>query len=383
MGKKIPTYKISIDDKYAEEGQDLGISMIAYTDDPAIMVKGVYMDAKPFLFKDELQMIVAAPAMIPDLAIYRFDNEQGEYYVEFDEETIEKMSKKFLITQSKNSFNLDHNKDKRTPSTILWNWITGDPETDISFTKYGVKVPKGSWFVVSQFHDKTYFEEEIIKKDRIGYSVEGIMGMELNNLINNKLNKKEEKMSKTKKVKFFTKMLVSNRKFNKTLKKFEEIVTEADEVLIVEELKEGVAVEIVDENGEVTVAKDGTYLIPTEEVQVIVEDGVIADITEDKTEEVVEEEMEVTEEVETIETEMAVEEEVIEEVVEEVKPIEIDETKIMEIVQPKLDELYQVIADLKTMVETSKIEEPAGEKQEMSKFERIDFLVKKLKEKQK
>jgi hypothetical protein len=70
----IPTYQITIDPAYAENGEDLGIEQIAFTATPAIKVKGMAFSAqaKPLFFSDELKYRITAPALIP-MEIYRFD----------------------------------------------------------------------------------------------------------------------------------------------------------------------------------------------------------------------------------------------------------------------------------------------------------------------
>jgi len=96
--KNIPTYKITIDPEYAEDGQDLGIEQIAFTATPAIKVKGMAFSsqAKPLFFSDELKYRITAPALIP-MEIYRFDEDsKEEYNVKFTKEEIEKIHGKFM-----------------------------------------------------------------------------------------------------------------------------------------------------------------------------------------------------------------------------------------------------------------------------------------------
>ena len=192
-------------------------------------------------------------------------------------------------------------------------------------------------------------------------------------------------MSKSKKNKFISKKTVWSRQFNKDLKKFEEIVSESDEVLIVDELKEGSLAEIVNENGEVTKA-EGTYKL-LDGKEVVVEDGVIVGIIEPETEEVVEAKKEEekpvelasekTEETEVKETELA------DEVKVEEPKLEIDEEMIMGMVQPKFDEVYQMIAELKTMIETSGTEETETVDTNLSRQELMEIVVDKIKSRQK
>lgn len=332
MENKLPRYKISIDDALSQDGQKLGMTKIAYTATPAILTKGVYFSTieKRFVFTDELKLRVAAPALIPNLPIYRRDEELGEYEVIFDEETIELLRQDFMQNKGKAAFNLDHNSELEAPSFILDSWITVEPENDPSFTKYGIKVPKGSWFVVSQFTDSEYFKNEIIGKDRIGYSIEGFLGLALSQI---KENKKQEKMTK---------------------QKFEMAKLEDGTPVWISALEVGGDVFVIDENMEKAPIFDGEHILADGSTVVTV-DGKITEIKPKQ---------------EEAPAEVAAEEVVTEELAEpaeapsEPAPAEtpvaetaIDEAAVMAIVQPKLDELYKVIAEIKTLIEADSIED--------------------------
>ena len=179
----LPRYKISVDEIYSEDGEELGITQVAYTSTPAIITKGLAFNIeRKMVFADELKYRLAAPAMIPDMPIYRYDDEIGEYEVIFTKEVIEKLRADFMAKKAPVQFNLEHDSQQSAPSYILDSWITGPSETDPSFTKYGIKVPEGSWFIVSQFTDKEFFKTEILSKDRVGYSIEGFLGIALSKI---------------------------------------------------------------------------------------------------------------------------------------------------------------------------------------------------------
>jgi hypothetical protein len=182
-------YQISIDPSLSD-GKKLCMDAVAYVDSPAIMVKGVAFDAvKKLKFTDLLKGRVAAPVLIPEVPIPRRDD-SGEYEVVFSKEVIEKLYEDFMLNRNKSVFNLDHVSTEIAPSFILESWITVEPQKDKSFTKYGIEVPEGSLFFVSQFTDMEYFKREIIEKDRAAYSIEGFLGMELKS-IKNKMEKQK------------------------------------------------------------------------------------------------------------------------------------------------------------------------------------------------
>jgi len=351
MEKNLPRYKISLNPNDAFGDEKLGMDAIAYTANPAIMAKGVYFNAKEMSFKDELKMRVAAPALIPNLPIYRFDEEMGEYEVVFTEEVIEQLREDFMLNKGNSIFNLDHNPNEKAPSYILDSWITDEPEKDQSFLKYGIKLPKGSWFVVSQFTDRNYFQEEIINKDRAAYSIEGFLGLALSNI---KQNKNKEKME------------------NETKQKFEMYKLVDGTPIWISAFEVDGEVFIVDELMERTPIADGRYALDNGNEFVTAAGKITEVIT--PAEEPVAEEAPVEE---AMAEEPVAEEAPVEEVVEETIN-EIDEAAILKVVQPKLDELMAVIAELKTMVESMNITEPTTEEVEMSAAEKLNFTLQKL-----
>jgi hypothetical protein len=341
MKDKLPRYEISIDQEHSIDGEKLGITQVAYVEEPAIITKGIAFNVDKMTFSDNLKLRVAAPALIPNLPIYRFDDEMGEYEVVFTKDMIEQLRQDFMLNKGSVTFNLDHDTKQEAPSYILDSWITQDSETDPSFTKYGIKLPEGSWFVVSQFTDKDYFQKEIIDKDRAAYSIEGFLGLSLSKL-KQKLNK--ESMEKQEKV------LLTDGEY-----------TLADGSVFTV-LSGAVVTELEDKKEDEDEEK---------------EELAIEDIKEDEEKE---DELAIEDKEEDKEEELAIEDEVIEDEVIEDEVIEnspIDEESILKIVQPKFDELLSIIAELKTMIETSKIDEEVSGEVAMS---RLDFMNDALKQ---
>jgi hypothetical protein len=138
--------------------------------------------------KTKDKQIVVGPAMIPDLPIYRFDKEMGEYNVVFDAETIDKLVEKFAKTNKEYKINVDH--DSIVPSAFIKSsWIIEDEDNDKSKV-YGFSLPKGTWMVEIKVEDEEFWNKEVKNNEKFGMSVEGLFELELVN--NNKLNKKEK-----------------------------------------------------------------------------------------------------------------------------------------------------------------------------------------------
>lgn len=190
----LPTYKITIDPEYAENGEDLGIEQIAFTANPAIKVKGMAFSSqvKPVFFSDDLKYRITAPALIP-MEIYRFDEDsKEEYNVKFTKEEIELIHGKFMKQMvNRDLFNLEHDQSKTVPAYVLEAWIVDTPKEDKAYSSFGIEVPEGTLMVTAQVTDKEYYAE-LVAQEQIGFSIEGYLGMKLkeqqpNNIKMNKL----------------------------------------------------------------------------------------------------------------------------------------------------------------------------------------------------
>jgi len=178
MEKTIPTYYITID-----EMEDGGIDLISLVENPAIMIKGLAFnnEQKRFEFKyDNDKQIIAGPAIIPDLPIYRYDDELGEYYVVFKKETIEKMVDKFNQKPKQLPINLEHSSEI-VPAFIKGSWIIEDSINDKSQMYGFTDLPVGTFFIEVKITDKEYWKK-IKESDKTGFSIEGMMGLSLSQI---------------------------------------------------------------------------------------------------------------------------------------------------------------------------------------------------------
>lgn len=175
--KKIKKYQI----EFNPENEELGIQLISFVDKPAIKIKGIKLNSHieqvemQFKTQDE-KRIVVAPALIPDFPIYRKDNEEGEYYVEFSKETIFKLMSEFNKKNKDYKFNYDH-KDNEAPAYVLESWIIENETFDKS-RFYGFEgLPIGTWMISAQVTDDNFWENEIKKNGKFGFSVEGFFDL--------------------------------------------------------------------------------------------------------------------------------------------------------------------------------------------------------------
>lgn len=443
MENSLNIFKITIDPEYSENGEDLGIDQIAFTSNPAIMVKGMaFQSQKVIMSKDDSKMRIAAPALIP-MNIYRNDD-LGEYYVQFTKEEIEKIFVKFM-SQLNNTgkFNEEHDTSKTVPAFILEAWLVGkDNKQDRSYSEFGIEVPEGTMFIVAQLTNKDYYTN-LVKNNQVGFSIEGFLGMKLSQheceypmqaTINARraLKYKEEnkitcgnesnwsrtrlianrqplddrtifKMASYRRQKRYKdisykdgcggimwdawggdeginwatdkviqlknsyknklKTKMKNKKRFSALKLAEGKLVEGGELtLIAVELMPEIPVIVIDEMLEII--EDYTGEIEVDGKTVIIENGFIIEVIE---KEVIEEEITIEEEVELTETKL-----------------QVNQDEVIAIIQPKLDEIYKLIADLQIAIDELKPkEEIIKEEIAMNLHQRFSNALSFLSEKKK
>jgi hypothetical protein len=179
----LPTYKITIDEAYNDGTEPLGVDAIAFTANPAVMVKGVaFKSQAKSHFADEKKYRITAPAMIP-MDIYRRDDDMGEYYVQFSKDEIDTIFKDFMLNlNNRNLFNLEHEGDKIVPAYILEAWLVDNPEADKAKSTFGISVPEGTLMVTAQITDTDYYNK-LVEAGQVGFSIEGFLGLKLSNQI--------------------------------------------------------------------------------------------------------------------------------------------------------------------------------------------------------
>ena len=128
-----------------------------------------------FAEQSKEKQLIAGPIMIPRKLIYRYDDFNGEYWVYFTEETIAKISYKYLKNKYQDQSNLEHSDElKLEDVTLVESWIIEDSEKDKSYALTGEKYPKGTWYGVYKVGNTSVWKEWV-KTGRVkGFSVEGL-----------------------------------------------------------------------------------------------------------------------------------------------------------------------------------------------------------------
>jgi uncharacterized coiled-coil protein SlyX len=267
-----PIYKIKID----MDDITTGLTAVSLVDCPAVERDFLLFDKQEMLFKaDEDKQIISGIALLADTPIYR-RNQNGEFYVVFEKDTIRQLVEKYSKQGLFNSVNLMHQSDSFVNNVYLIESLIIDKERGICPTEFK-DCPDGSWYVSYYVDNKELWNEIKNGEWFNGFSVEITANLEMNK----NTNKNEFDMNK---------ML----KLAKMLLKMAEIKTDKAVLIIQGDLEVGKPA-LVDVEGELLPAEDGTYT--TEEgATITIVEGVIAEIVEAEapTEEPVEEPMEET-----------------------------------------------------------------------------------------
>jgi hypothetical protein len=127
---------------------------------------------KMIFAEEQDQHILVGAAMIPDLEIFRKDENGNPYYVKFSQDTIQKIQEKFMRETRLGSTNLDHNDSNYAGAYVFESWLVEDPKTDKANTVYKLDVPKGTWMVKMKVIDENVWQDIKMGKYR-GFSIEG------------------------------------------------------------------------------------------------------------------------------------------------------------------------------------------------------------------
>ena len=154
-----------------DEGEDNGVNAISLVKNPAIESDFLALKSDEVLLKtinDDKRLLVGA-LLIPNKPIMR-KNEEGNYYIYFSKNTVEKASQKFLMNNNQHNATLEH-KMPLSGMTLVESWIVENKKQDKS-AYYGLDVPEGSWMGTMKVQNEETWQE--VKSGKIkGFSIEG------------------------------------------------------------------------------------------------------------------------------------------------------------------------------------------------------------------
>ena len=203
MKKNIPTFEFMID-----ESEESGIKAISIVTDPAFQSSFItFSKPKPnfIQFKDKKKRICAGLSLIPNVPVFRVDEQFGEYYGFFSAETIEKIVEKYHEEMVSNKVNLNHCEDCFIDAFMVEDFIVNSEARVQDLKKMGIEHENimGAWFTAFKIKDEVTFEA--IEKSQeagnpTGFSVEAYLDKILVQMRTNNYNDKIEiKMKKDRK----------------------------------------------------------------------------------------------------------------------------------------------------------------------------------------
>ena len=138
---------------------------------------------------DKEKQMLYGPFLIPNKLIYRNDRQNGEYYVRFSANEIEKIATKFNEDLNSKNINLMHTDDM-VDAFVAQSWII-EGEQDKS-KNFGFDLPEGTWFGAVKVKDAEFWNEKVKNDEVRGFSVEILADLHLS--LKNKEQLMEQKL---------------------------------------------------------------------------------------------------------------------------------------------------------------------------------------------
>lgn len=185
----LPLYYMDIN------GADTGVQVMSLVESPAVesMFLKFADDKKPIrLSADDDKRIVSGVAMIPELPIYRRDDDGKEYYITFTAPAIERIVEKFFADGNATSINLNH-AEPNTECVIFESYLLNHKRgiVPVEFAEY----PNGTWIISAKVNDEALWAD--IKAGKYnGFSIEGILDAQRTAIQQFSKNNKMSKISK-------------------------------------------------------------------------------------------------------------------------------------------------------------------------------------------
>lgn len=164
----LPTYELKIN-----PDNDSFVDAIALVDQPAIESNFIAFskEQKGLTFNmDDQRMELLGAAMIPNMLIYRRDNNGNEYNVFFSSDTIRQIAQVFSKNSFQKNMNLEHTSVE-AHSFVYQSYLVDSTKGMTS--PLNLNLPDGSWVVGVKVTDKNVWND--IKSGKLsGFSVEGL-----------------------------------------------------------------------------------------------------------------------------------------------------------------------------------------------------------------
>lgn len=167
---ELPVYELTLND------ENTGVKAVALVDFPATGLD--YQTFKShtnydFKIVDEEERVIMGPVMVPNLPIYRNDEERGEYLAVFRKDTIKQIVKQYYKEQRQGAFNEMHSSLHDIDGVHMYQSFLTDETKGILPPLGWENIADGTWFGAASVENDAIWEKT--KKDGIykGFSIEG------------------------------------------------------------------------------------------------------------------------------------------------------------------------------------------------------------------
>lgn len=172
MKKEIPIYDAVLNDLD-------GLSCISLVDCPAMetdmMVFAKQDKPLQFAVNDELQHCITSVVIRADYPVYRYSQEQGEYYIRFSKELIKQLAEKYSKDGLLNQVSVHHNGELLDDITMIEFFIK-DTEKGINPTGFE-NIEEGSLFCTFKINNRDVWES-VLEGEFGGLSMEVFVDIE-------------------------------------------------------------------------------------------------------------------------------------------------------------------------------------------------------------
>ena len=150
-------------------GEEDGVNIISLVEFPAVERNFIQLSREVKLSLNEEKRELLGVALIPDMPIYRRD-EQGEYYITFSAEAIRKAAIDFYKKLNVNMADVEHSHDMENGITYFQSLII-DKKQGICPTAFK-DLPDGTWIVGCKVDNNNVWEA--VKSGEVkGFSIDG------------------------------------------------------------------------------------------------------------------------------------------------------------------------------------------------------------------
>jgi len=155
-----------------EDQEETGVEAISIVESPAIESDFIALkDQEIKLAKiDGEKKLLMGALLIPNKPIYR-NGDEGEYYIYFSKDTVQKASQMYLQNGYQHNSTLEHQQTLQG-LTLVESWIVEDEVQDKT-RKYGLNVPVGSWVGSVKVNNNDIWQEYVKTNKVKGFSIEG------------------------------------------------------------------------------------------------------------------------------------------------------------------------------------------------------------------